>query len=398
MERNRKVGLSNAVLVVVVGMSVFGLIYVLSIGRVMDIQQYSSLKDQIRFTRRTKQATAENIVQFMPLQKENLSLAIMHVGKTGGTTLGSNLFLVGCATKLNPKQRDICFKEFYGTGVPESALSRHTKVIVHATKVAPRQETKSINGFIFTAREPISRLESSYYFNSPLHCVIPSKRPFSASQKECFDRKKMFNNEQSFRQFYEYFPTLEKLADELRIKHRNDTITKSTGDINTTTTSSADVLKKYFQHIGLTVYGHATMGYRHYERLAKTMNPNSNYDNSTNVFVIRTSSIWQDTERIDLMLGGTGNFSYLYNAKVDHIDKADRVNQTKLIDGSPEIVNVCCALLPEIQAYRRIVGRAMNLDAQEKIDYYNMTWKRCGVSSWEMLEDNCALIPLSIDS
>ena len=123
-------------------------------------------------------------------QPQYSNIALIHVGKTGGTTLLNNLLSIGCqakATTIGVKQCKERLKEQQRNSDDdsESQISLRTKYIVHYEKVFPIGNIKDDDGssirqillsvsdaFIYTIREPISRFESAYYANSPLHCYF----------------------------------------------------------------------------------------------------------------------------------------------------------------------------------------------------------------------------------
>ena len=297
-------------------------------------------------------------------------------------------FVLSCRCKSKFKaRRKACFDRLD----PNTAISNHTTTIFHWTH---RFGPNKFNGLIFNVREPVSRLESAYYYQSPFHCAA-CKLNFKSYQKDPF--------------FYDTYPTLYILANSLNPNTNFSSIQRMYSDESypqriVTAAASAEnndpkqMLRKYFYFAGATPrYGHVTAGYRFYVQRSN-WNPSS--PNNSNiikvVFATRTEFLWDDVETIDLMLGGTGNFSTLRNHKETHITSDQRINQMKFADGSHETFLVCCALLPEMNDYRKIIDHAINLDEEDRIETYQTTWKRCGVSNWNDLETRCATTELSI--
>ena len=146
------------------------------------------------------------------------------------------------------------------------------------------------------------------------------------------------------------------------------------------------------------------------------------------VFVTRTHKLWDDIERIESMIrhkqqhddavgGGerretniddnsddesAKNYSTIFDyvkglQKHEHISKEQRLNRVHFEPGTERTLAVCCALLPEYTAYRKIIESAINLTPQEKQETFELSWAKCGVTSWIDLEEKCRTsIKLSI--
>jgi hypothetical protein len=348
--------------------------------------------------------------------EEAPNLALMHVGKTGGTTIESTVIMAGCLSMRHTGHARKC-KRRQTSRMPESAISRHTKTVFHYGMVYPPGGLEGANGVMFSVREPLARLESAYYYGSPWYCEPPDDRRCRRLKERMH---KPATNETDanfkFRKFWSCFPTLESITRHLgsnasttansstgpRIVHDEDSVVLDENHPvrkSVLTTESCDdmidMVREVFHSSGLSYLLHLGAGYRYYSNFLaaavarrKTAPPV--------VLVIRTEHLWHDVEKIDLMLGGDGNFSDMYSQRFTHGSELFR-NRTGLPDDAGQAALVCCAMLPEIRAYQQIINEAINLSAEEKNETFGMTWKRCHVTDWETLEDKCRSIPLSID-
>ncbi|KAL3915595.1 MAG: hypothetical protein SGILL_005574, partial [Bacillariaceae sp.] len=300
---------------------------------------------------------------------QDITITLFHIGKTGGTTLTSNVLRIGCKSKAGPRKKKRCWEQQFQ--LPESQLSRRTKMFFHygggfpksagRTKLLPADVTE---GQLYTVREPLARFESAYYYHSPFHCASST----SSTTQFCKGNQNLFRNPEpnsDFRAFYESFPSLQHLADALRPESSNQTQIANTTQV---------LLQRTFRQYGLTKgYGHMTAGYRYYTAAALKWPPTTrsiHHDkkNDNKVFVVRTEKLWEDVETIDVLLGGKGDFSTLATKKISH-GSENQVNRTFIDDdhdnnnaGNDSHHNpaqlLCCALFPEMQAYRVIVDSA----------------------------------------
>ena len=300
----------------------------------------------------------------------------MHVGKTGGKTLRTILHM-SCSIKGNKNARKECAQNFKNT--TESEFSKHVRGIVHYKDhwgVSIEQATD----VLFSIREPIGRFESWFGHRNPFHC------------KKCTEKRlaimKAQKNPNAFskRFFQDCFVTVDQMA---RGLNPNDS-TLNTSLMIINRTDCYMLLQNAFKKVGMSEYGHLSAGYRFYRQKASMHRPT--IFRNKKVWVARTEYLWQDAENIDKELGGTGAFGKFAGAKMTH-GSEHYADKTGIHPSN--VFRVCCALQPEIGAYRDIVDRAVNLNPTEKIQTYQMTWNRCNVSSWEMLETKCAQMALT---
>jgi hypothetical protein len=273
-----------------------------------------------------------------------------------------------------------------------SPLSQRTDTLIHLHQVFPQgplqQDRIQITpGLLFSIREPIARLESAYYYESPFHC------------HRCQENQRRYQQESlhgDYHTFYKFFPTLENLTMALDGATADD---KSPNQ-----EASIAVLRKVFQ-FSMTAsqeLRHLSAGYqyyvRHWAQLPERTKRASKTTQATTVLAIRTERLWTDAETIDIMLGGTSDISKMSirHKRVSH-GSEHQIHRVPLVDGSRPVQILCCALSQEMRSYQQIVELAQNLNATEKQETYQWTWKRCAVSSWEELQLVCSKLSLTLD-
>ena len=184
------------------------------------------------------------------------------------------------------------------------------------------------------------------------------------------------------RYFNDCFPTLERMAKAF----------DESSSVYVTMKDSADCMAHlndgFVRVIGPSKYGHLTSGYRYYRNVAGL-----DRDKSKVVWVVRLEYQARDLEAIDAQLGGnTGsNFTDILNDPKSIVKHHDSEHYTKSGSYIPQkyMIHICCALWPEFVAYRDLVDRSANLDEDEVLETYQLSWKRCGVTSWEELDSRC---------
>ena len=364
---------------------------------------------------------------------ERPRIVFMHIGKTGGGTIRNKHLYFGCHVVRKVTTQRTCYEELklYGPGY-ESALSKYTQGIYHYNgKFGTKRYTNEYTDVLFSIREPISRFKSWYEYVSPHNCNVPGK----SRKQQCDTRKKAHKDKGSYEYkfWYECFPTVDEMIVAINPNnHKYAAINNSTTHTNGTECQS--FLSEAFTYVGLGRFGHLTTGYRFYLQLSKIHQQgrlelqHTNTDakmETKRVWAIRTEYLWDDMKTIDLALGGTGDFGQLVDESVTHIKEKDKkinitkaergddddtstlvvgnTNTTKTIvhndDGDSKdddsMIHLCCALLPEFDAYRTIVGLSTNLQPQTKVETYQLSWRKCNVSDWDDLDARCANLKLS---
>ena len=163
------------------------------------------------------------------------------------------------------------------------------------------------------------------------------------------------------------------------------------------------LLKQAFQLVQNTYIRHLGMGYQFHYNLEQSFpllrtNKMGQQPPQRPVWVVRTEFLWKDVKTIDRMLGGLGSFGRNEGFQFSHGSEnyknssSSSSSLTKILPSSA--LHICCMLWPDMVVYKSLVDRAVNLNATEKRETYQMTWNRCQVSSWKELEHKCQALSL----
>ena len=256
----------------------------------------------------------------------------------------------------------------------ESQISKVTKRSLHYEKrVLTNEELQETTDMLFSIREPLARFESWFRFMSPHNCIS------RVTLSPCLVRNRAMRDPKSWskRFFYNCFQHLEDIGFAL------DPVNPVYGANVTDPSDCAALLHDGFERVGLGNSGVLTAGYRYYVQKAQLHKG----VHKQRVWATRTEHLWDDLKEINRAFGGDDN-------EFDHVDGAKETRNSELHkdkSGLSKIhqIYVCCALLPDMQAYRVIVEQAENLNASEKVATYQLTWQKCNVTSWETLEERC---------
>lgn len=335
--------------------------------------------------------------------KKHRNIFFIHVGKTGGTTLRETVLRFGCRLYGNDNARARCFK--FLEEHPESVLGQRTRGIFHYQQKHPKNK-KQINrmDWMFVIREPISRFMSSYEYISPHNC-IPGMKERNMDQK-CNRQYQAQNIPGSFpsRFFYDCFPTIQAFLDfepplapsgkkkkkkGKRNKKGKKKDVQGANDADPHRQECYELWKGAFTPGLFSDYGHMTANYQYYTKGLKL------HQDIRNVYVIRTENLWHDVSTIDTLVGGTGNFSHISKRIVNQQStQSTTTDNATLVSGYAKPIKLvprpfCCALLPDMLAFGRIVNRADNLKDEEKQETNARAWMRCSATSWEDLQSKC---------
>lgn len=215
------------------------------------------------------------------------------------------------------------------------------------------------NVFLFTVRDPIDRLVSTYNYHR--------SGPKDATKFQFHDR------------FYKQcFP--DGLDDMVNIV-RHDTKPGCTVlGMNALT--------------GRTLQGgwHFMYNYTHYKTYSIDQSPNHA------VAVVRTEHLWDDIVHLDKLLGGSGNFGNKIGSKHTHGSENYTVSYNDELSISNTIF-LCCLIYKDLESYQEMILRALNLDYGQKQEVLNNLVNRCQVGeaasdlvqspfSWESFRDS----------
>ncbi|CAJ1946382.1 unnamed protein product [Cylindrotheca closterium] len=359
-------------------------------------------------------------------KKRLRNIFFIHVGKTGGTTLRETVLRYGCRLYGSDKAKANCHKFLEKHG-GESALGKRTQGIFHYQQKRPSSK-KQINkmDWMFVIREPIARFMSSYEYINPHNC-IQGKKERNMDQK-CNRQFQAQNFPASFpsKFFYDCFPKVQDFLHFQPLTKKNKGKRKKKKHKATGNHDGGLMLEAQRQKCNplwkgafvpglFNDYGHMTANYQYYTKglklASKQQQEEQSLNDTRNVYVIRTEHLWEDVSRIDALVGGAGNFSHVQGKIINRqttTTKSTRTmnatvrNTTTLGDSNSEPpqqqqqqqimlvpLTFCCALLPDMLAFRNIVNRADNLSEEQKHETNAMSYRRCNVTSWGGLQSKC---------
>lgn len=131
------------------------------------------------------------------LSKKPLRILYVHIGKTGGEWIKSQLSVI-CKTRKNPQVKKACLEKFQTTS--SSQLSLQTVGYFHVHNLFPRNGHALASHYLFSIRHPLTRLVSWYVYNHPRSC---DPRENNSPSCKTSDWKT---------KFFTCFPTLEEFG------------------------------------------------------------------------------------------------------------------------------------------------------------------------------------------
>ncbi len=307
-------------------------------------------------------------------------LIYIHIGKTGGTSL-DKVLRSNCAyySPTHPFRARCESYHYYNstTGRRETKkeiqLSKLTKKTSHLWRPNSKliQEyirSENITSLLFTIRNPISRVVSAFNMEHTSNTDMEHLRK-SRWRENGMKLKHIFYNQ--------CFPTVEDLAWTL-VRKRNATFVNE--DENTNITHDCyDLGLKAIQGKGSEMQGghHLRYNYQFYKNQVQHPYP------QMEVFVIRTETLWNDTDKLNHALGGNlGDITdEIRRHQFTFESEAKIVKSGLSIEGKRYI---CCHLLQENEVFETILKDAVNLSEKEKIEYAKGLYDDCGVSECDL--------------
>ena len=304
--------------------------------------------------RKNIQPSKSASVRRPPVTNSTRKIMYVHVGKTGGTTLDT-VFRSNCAWYGLTEPRRRCYANFNNRNTSlDSVLSYLTKSTIH---IRPRVHYKrwinETTTFLFSVRNPIARAVSAFDMDH-----------IQNNNNNMTDQPKMRNARAPL---YECFPTAEHLAQGLYGNSRNGTMDVKEQEQCRTTAWMVLTGNQTSQQA--KVVTHLYHNYAYYKNLTLDQFPNRE------VMVVRTESLWQDISRLDVFLGGTGQF-LTSGHRFDHGRATQYRVKSRLTPQGKQYF--CKALQDEIAIYRMLIERAVNLNATEKRQSIGAVQADCG--------------------
>jgi hypothetical protein len=192
-----------------------------------------------------------------------------------------------------------------------------------------------ITDFMFAIREPVSRFKSWFQNQSPHNCIEGNRNNKCKGKREAMIQPNLFPR----RLFYDCFQKVEEMVWALDP-------TYVYGNQITNVSDCRALFWGAFETVGVSDYGHLSAGYHFYTQQVQLKKHNKT------IWAIRTEYLWQDVQRVNQAVGGTGDFGHLEGTKNSHFSE-QFPDKSGLSESSSRLV--CCALRPEMLAYQDIV-------------------------------------------
>lgn len=299
------------------------------------------------------------------VEKHERSIVLMHVGKTGGSSL-SNALRAGCMWMNNRPKRRKCMNELQKS--EETALSKAVKAKFHCGPRPGNLEwIEKATSIMFSVRDPVARFLSAWSMDHPDNGARNNKIK-ELIYKDCFP-----------------FPSnlSEALTDGQQLMlHWKDTTTLNGTNISWTEGSQKDTVPNCTKLAYDVVTGNIVQVYHAKKNYALYYNYSLSRFPSKEVFVVRTEHLWDDAERIDKLLGGNGDI-LLAGRREDHGSSQWKVHLTTSDFTNEELGSFCCALSHEYELYQHIVYSAVNLKESEKQDALKSGYNYCNIPTDE---------------
>lgn len=291
---------------------------------------------------------------------ENPRMYLIHVGKTGGITLRKALRL----SRRDGEAKCRANRTLHGeddsacdtSTDQDSQLTRHIVQYFHMHNWRLGNDVQewtmnNTNVFLFIVRDPIGRIISTYNYH-----------------RDDFSKIKDPNKKRQQQTFYkECYPSgLNDMIDTMR---RNDTSTNATK----CTKMGIDTLTGKGNSYWLPGGWHFGLNYHFYKK--NTMDKFANHSIAT----IRTEHMWDDVEKLDKLLGGTGEFGASGSR---HTHGSEKYKQGYSSDLSlSNAIFLCCLIWKEIETYQDMILKSFNLDNAEKMKAMFDLLNRCHIKT-----------------
>lgn len=249
-------------------------------------------------------------------------IAFVHIGKCAGTT-AAEMIRKGCYRRKDPSK---CLEKEIQD---ETAISKSVEEYFHMRDV----NIEKYNSFIVTVRDPIDRIVSWFVYQHPSNEMYEN-------QGKALTLWKCYNNLNDFAVLG--LRDLPDNLDSMSVQERQcmhlarDAIFAKMPDY-------------LFPHLSYNYEFHIGSLSQHPEK---------------EVMVLRKEEFWDDWQKINTMLGGgtiTKTKEYTHHFNSENLKYNNRTLSATAVQ------NLCKVLCSEIQLYKKLIQRATNLEAGQKL-------------------------------
>jgi hypothetical protein len=297
-------------------------------------------------------------VPFPKVERNQRTIVLIHVGKTGGETVRHTLKIT-CRMRKNPVQQKICKKSFANKS--ESALSRHTIGTLHCDLLLPNDCLERATTLLWTLRNPLDRVVSWFQYMNPANC-----RPLDDYHSTaCNTNRSIFatiqNNKKGSKwavKFFGCFPTINHFADALL------------DDYASTNSNCSQIARRTISGEASASSGHIHFNHRHYWRETMEKYP------SKDIWVLRTEYLWEDMIQVEQLLSNSTDPHRLFEKRnVTHGSEGHAQRDPLSSRGREQL---CCTLQNEIAVYGDLLRMSTNLDSEERNRSLDYLAQQCG--------------------
>lgn len=278
---------------------------------------------------------------------EEPQICFVHVGKTAGSTLSCFLgFLYHSCKEKHTAEED-------RPAIPPAPglLPYSTTAMMHINENGCQREVQNLNYFLFVVRRPLQRIRSWFEYENPWHYNLSEVH----NKRDSSNRQRLFT---------ECFDNLNQLA-ELGLA---PTLLNATQDnfqhvnlYRTCQLRARDaILGKY------RVGRHNYFNYQYYYNVTQQMviqQQNNTQDFAPQILVIRTEHLAPDWRSIEVgVLRGDPNTNVSFDRPDAHRNASPKRPQDLVLSDLAR-QRLCHYLCRDIQIYKLLLQRAVNLDA-----------------------------------
>ena len=284
-------------------------------------------------------------------QRKRRNVVLIHVGKTGGETVRHTL-KVTCRMRQNPEQKELCHDLF--SNHTESKLSQHTKGTLHCDRLFPPDSLDQATTLLWTIRNPVDRIVSWFYYMNPANCY-PVEDYYSTAcntnRTIIATTKKNQKGSKWAAKFFGCFASVNTFASSLY----------STGTTDSSIDGCSQIAWRTLAGEASISSGHAFYNYAYYWNRTR-----NSMDGVKEVWVVRTESLWQDMSGVEDIFQRSEHVlqhPLMNHSNITHGSEGHRQRERL---SSQNRQHLCCALVYEMDIYRKILQRASNLEEPEK--------------------------------
>ena len=304
-----------------------------------------------------KDERLQNWLQSISLLPPNTTGAFLHLGKTGGSTLASQL-RHGCHSFIpKPCRHDI----------PNESVISFLTTYYHVPDFEKLLHQHRYEFYVWTSRDPFSRIASAYTYSHPRNVFVEQRKYWQRLYKQGYST-------------YKCFPTFEQFAEAIGDDPEDyyyPNISATPKSVNTTDCTN---LARAVMHGKVKTIDH--IFFSTVKIMSLLASPNEMANKTT--LVVRTEFLWQDWVSVNEYLGQERH-TIATPSEIHNRDQASlRLPVTREVTKLGQ-ERICRALKAEYDAYLTIIQLAANLNDDER------------QASLEIARQNCPWLDLSFE-